>query len=240
MTGIDRISPTRRPDRPVWGWQRWRNLLFMHWPVPANVMRAAVPERFDLDLHDGMAYVGVVPFSMEGVRPRLVPEFAALRFLETNVRTYVVRNGEPGVYFFSLEAASKIAVAAARVAFSLPYHHARMDLRESSGVAHYVTTRLGNGVEHEVRYRIGERLGESKPGTLEHFFLERYLLFTERGSTPLKGQVHHVPYPVHRAEVLEVRDQLVAAAGLPAVSGLPVHAHYSPGVDVEVFALDSA
>lgn len=237
---IDRISPTRRPNRPVWGWQRWRKLLFMHWPVPVDVMRAAVPAIFDVDLHDGVAYVGVVPFAMEGVRPRFVPGLAALDFLETNVRTYVVRNGEPGVYFFSLEAASRLAVVAARAAFSLPYHHARMGIQESTDVTRYVTTRARSGVRLDVRYRVGEYLGPSEPGTLEHFLLERYLLFTERGGTPRKAQVHHLPYPAHRAETLELSDQLVAATGLPGIVGPPLHVHYSPGVDVEVFALERA
>jgi uncharacterized protein len=240
VTSIDRISPSRRPNRTAWGWQRWRKLLFMHWPVPVDAMRAAVPESFDLDLHEGTAYVGVVPFAMEGVRPRILPELAALDFLETNVRTYVVRNGEPGVYFFSLEAASRLAVLAARAAFSLPYHHARMQLHESAGIVRYVTRRAGSGAHHDVRYRVGEHLGASKPGTLEHFLLERYLLFTERGTAVLRGHVHHVPYPAHRAEVLDVQDLLVEAAGLPGVTGLPLHAHYSPGVDVEVFALERA
>jgi uncharacterized protein YqjF (DUF2071 family) len=212
----------------------------MHWPVPVDVMRAAVPKALELDLHEGVAYVGVVPFAMEGVRPRPLPERAALAFLETNVRTYVVRQGEPGVYFFSLEAASRLAVAAARAVFSLPYHHARMEMREGSEFTHYDTTRASTGVRHRVRYRIGECLGPSGPGTLEHFLLERYLLFTERGGSVRKGQVHHVAYPAHRAEVLQVSDQLVAAAGLPAVVGPPLHVHYSPGVDVEVFALERA
>jgi hypothetical protein len=224
----------------VWGWQRWRRLLFTHWPVPVEVTRSVVQGHFDLDLHEGVAYVGVVPFAMEGVRPSFVPEFAAFDFLETNVRTYVLRNGEPGVYFFSLEAASRLAVAAARAAFALPYHHARMVMSEHDGVVHYVTERTSTNVRHEVRYRVGELLGPSRPGTLEHFLLERYLLFTERGTVPLRGHVHHVPYPAHRAEVIDVQDELVAAAGPPVVSGLPTHVHYSAGVDVEVFALERA
>jgi uncharacterized protein YqjF (DUF2071 family) len=204
------------------------------------VLRAAVPACFDLDLHEGVAYVGVVPFAMEGVRPRLVPEFAALDFLETNVRTYVLRRGEPGVYFFSLEAASRLAVASARAVFSLPYHHARMELRERDDVTSYRTQRASSGARHEVRYRVGEFLGPSRPGTLEHFLLERYLLFTMRRGTPYRAQVHHAPYPAHRAEILDVHDELVGAALLPPAVGLPAHAHYAPGVDVEVFALERA
>jgi len=239
MLVIDRISPTRRPERSVWGWQNWRQLLFMHWPVPVQALRDAVPSSFELDLYEGVAYVGVVPFAMQSVRPRFVPGPAALDFLETNVRTYVVRGGEPGVYFFSLEAASRLAVAAARAAFALPYHYAHMTLQPGADVTHYATRRRRTGVRHDVRYRVHEPLAASAPGTLQHFLLERYLLFTERRGTPLRGQVHHVPYPVQRAEVLEVHDELVAAAGLPAVSGLPPIVHYSPGVDVEVFALEA-
>jgi uncharacterized protein len=238
MIEIDRIAPTHRPERDVWGWQRWRRLLFMHWAVPVDVMRAAVPAAFELDLHEGTAYVGVVPFVMEGVRPSFIPEFAAFNFLETNVRTYVLCNGEPGVYFFSLEAASRLAVAAARAAFALPYFYADMEISESEQVTHYLSTRTRGAVKHEVRYRVGEALGPSLPGTLQHFLIERYLLFTERRGVALRGHVHHTPYQVHSAEVLDVHDELVAAAGLGSVSGSPSLAHYSPGVDVEVFAIE--
>jgi len=238
MPDIDRIAPTRRPARPVWGWQNWRKLLFMHWAVPVGVMRRAVPAGLELDLHAGVAYVGVVPFAMEGVRPRGMPKFGALNFLETNVRTYVVRNGEPGVYFFSLEAASRLAVSAARAGFALPYHYAAMQMHQTHNEVHYLTTRARSGVRHEVRYRIGGAIEPSKPGTLQHFLIERYLLFSERRGALRKGQVHHVPYPLHDAQVIAVHDELVAAAGLPPVCNAPLYTHYSPGVDVEVFALE--
>lgn len=237
---IDRLAPTRRPAQPVWGTQSWRQLLFMHWPVPEAALRELVPRSFELDLFEGTAYVGIVPFAMQQVRPRALPRSLALDFLETNVRTYVLRRGEPGVYFFSLEAASRLAVAAARAAFSLPYHLAQMQLAQTDDRVRYRTRRASDGSTLEVDYRTGDPLGPSVPGTLEHFLIERYLLFTERRGVPLRGQVHHPPYAVQQAEVLSVSDGLVAAAGLPAVSGLPPLAHYSPGVDVEVFAIERA
>jgi uncharacterized protein YqjF (DUF2071 family) len=212
----------------------------MHWAVPVDVMRRAVPPAFELDLHEGMAYVGVVPFVMEGVRPSFIPEFAAFNFLETNVRTYVLCNGEPGVYFFSLEAASRLAVAAARAAFALPYFYASMELSESAEITRYRSARARGAVTHDVSYRVGEALGASTPGTLQHFLIERYLLFTERRGVALRGHVHHPAYQVHSAQVLEVHDELVAAAGLGGVSGPPVLAHYCAGVDVEVFAIQPA
>ena len=110
--------------------QKWRELLFLHWPIPTVDLRPLVPPQLDLDLFDGTAYVGLVPFTMKGVRPVGLPPVAGLsRFHETNVRTYVHRAGrDPGVWFFSLEAANPIAVSLARSLYHLPYHHAKMFL----------------------------------------------------------------------------------------------------------------
>lgn len=237
---IDRIAPTRRPDRKAAGTQRWRELLFLHWPVPVEAVRAQVPESFELDLWDGVAYVGAVPFAMEGVKPWWAPEAVAFAFLETNLRAYVTYKGEPGVYFFSLEAASWIAVQAARVGWGLPYFHATMTSEQrDDGLVHYKTTRRGDaGALLDVTYRLGEPLGPSEPGSLEHFLLERYLLFVDRGGVIDRGQVYHTPYPAQRAEVLSVREGLFAAAGLPPAQGPPPLVHYASGVDVEVFGPD--
>jgi uncharacterized protein YqjF (DUF2071 family) len=161
----------------------------------------------------------------------------AFRFLETNVRTYVCYQDRPGVYFFSLEAASRIAVWAARRFWSLPYFHAAMSFAQEGEEFLYQSKRRTGAVLHKVRYKLGELLGPSPPDSLEHFFLERYLLFTEHRGTLYVGQVHHTPYPAQRAEVLELEDHLLEAAGLGACPGLPVYTHYAAGVDVEVFDL---
>jgi uncharacterized protein YqjF (DUF2071 family) len=237
---VDRIAPTRRPGGKVVGYQNWRALAFLHWAVPVADLRRVVPSPFALDLYEGMGLVGIVPFVMRDVRPSWWPRVLAFNFLETNLRTYVVCNNRPGVYFFSLEANSRLAVWAARSSFSLPYHHARMQMTESGGEVDYLTRRDGSAPSHHVRYRVGEPLGPSRPGTLEHFLLERYLLFVQRREQLLAGQVYHSPYPAHTLHVAEVQDELVAAAGLPAVSAPPLFAHYSPGVDVEVFPLRNA
>jgi uncharacterized protein YqjF (DUF2071 family) len=237
---IDRIAPTRRPEGKAAGYQSWRALAFLHWAVPQEAVRPLVPPQLALDLFEGTAYVGVVPFLMRDVRPRWWPRALAFNFLETNLRTYVVCNNRPGVYFFSLEAESRLAVWRARATFGLPYYHARMRMTQAGSEVDYFTRRGGSGPSHKVRYQIGEALGPSQPGTPEHFLLERYLLFVTRGEQVLVGQVHHQPYPAHRARVVEVHDELIAAAGLPAVRTPPAFAHYSPGVDVEIFALKNA
>lgn len=234
---IDRITPTLRPTSRVRGFQRWRSLLFLHWPVPIDTLRPLVPKSLEIDTFDGVAYVGVVPFSMLGVRPRWWPAAWAFDFLETNVRTYVHHNGQPGVYFFSLDAANGNAVWAARKFWGLPYFHADMRMNVAGNLVTYETVRRRSEAQHRVKYRIGEALPPSQPGSLEFFFLERYLLFVEREKHLYSGQVHHVPYPAHRTELLDIEDSLLHAAGIDHFDGPPMFAHYSPGVDVEVFDL---
>lgn len=235
---IDRTTPSVRPVGRSSGTQTWRSLLFCHWEVPCNALRNCVPSDLEIDTFDGRAFIGVVPFKMRAIRPRWLPQALALNFLETNVRTYVIHKGRPGVYFFSLEASSRLAVRAARMGWSLPYHHARMQSSQIDDQFTYTSSRTGSQPRrHQTSFRIGQELGPVCLGTLEHFLLERYLLFTRKRGHIYVGQVHHQPYPLWTAIIDDVQDQLVAAAGLPPVTDLPDIAHFSPGVDVEVFAI---
>jgi uncharacterized protein YqjF (DUF2071 family) len=233
---LDRISPTRRPAGPASGTQRWDDLLFVHWAFPVELVRALVPPAFELDLWDGRALVGLVPFRMNRIRSSWMPEDAALDFLETNVRTYVHRRGEPGVFFLSLEASSWLAVRVARLVWGLPYHHAEMSFERSAETQlRYRSRRRDGGARLDVAVNVYVELGPSQPGTLQHFVLERYYLFLERRGRVYKGHVHHPPYPARAAELTTVHDELLAAAGLPASSAEHVATHFSEGVSVEVF-----
>ena len=246
MAEIDRISPTMRPKRTPNGYQRWRDLLFLHWRVDSDVLQRLLPARLQVDCHEGHAYIGVVPFSMEDVRPwRWVPSKLAFQFLECNVRTYVVCDGRPGVYFFSLDAASRLAVWAARTFWGLPYFNARMAVERGSrsgrGIhINYQMHRWRTNEKHSVRYRVGRELGPSSPGTIEHFLLERYLLFVAHKGKLQVGQVHHAPYPACEVNDLHCHDELAAAAGISGLGNEPDLAHYSHGVDVEIFPLSPA
>lgn len=235
---LDRVTPTKRPQARVAGTQSWRNLLFLHWEVEAAQLRALVPPSLELDLWEGTALVGLVPFEMRNIAPWWWPNPLAFNFLETNLRTYVHARGEPGVYFFSLEANSLLAVMAARAGFHLPYFPARMARSDVNGDVHYQSRRtMGPAATLDVRYRMGEALGPSAPGTLQHFLLERYLLFTQSGGHLLRGQVFHTPYPAHAAQVTSLDETLTRAAGVAPLAQAPRYVHASPGVDVEVFAL---
>jgi uncharacterized protein len=232
---MDRIAPTRRPAGPNAGRQRWRDLLFVHCEVPAALVRPLVPSALELDLWEGRCLVGIVPFAMFGVQPSWAP--FGFDFLELNVRLYVHHGGRPGVWFLSLDAANLLAVWAARLGWSLPYHHAAMRLEKRGEAFDYVSRRRGGQAAGlQASYTVGADLGTAQPGTLEHFLVERYLLFSKHRGALLVGQVHHEPYPVRQAELGAFEQTMLAANGIagehPIVSTL-----YSPGVDVEVFAL---
>jgi uncharacterized protein YqjF (DUF2071 family) len=230
--------------------QRWRDLLFLHWSFPPEVIRPLVPPSLGLDLFEGMAFVGLVPFSMSGVRPTGLPAVRGLSsFHETNVRTYVhFRGGDPGVWFFSLDAANWVAVRLARRFFHLPYQHARMFL-EHEGCKHHADspTILYAGVRDcrepgagRASYLVrGQAIGQVQPavpGTLEHFLTERYLLYACWRDCLYLGQVHHKPYPLQPARVLSLDENLLAAAHIERPPSPPL-VHFASGVDVEVFRI---
>jgi len=226
--------------------QQWRDLLFLHWEVPPETLRALVPPELDLDAFEGRTYVGVVPFLMRRVRARFLPPLPGLAdFYEVNVRTYVRhRRGEPGVWFFSLDASNLAAVLAARAGWQLPYFRSIARQWRAAGDVNYRSERLPPSrtpARLDVRYRVHQALGPAQPGTLEHFFIERYLLYTVWKPLGLRtGQVIHQPYPLHRAELLHLDcHSLASADGLPGPTG-NVHTLYSPGVGVDVMMLRSS
>ena len=239
---IDRIAPTERPLGRPQGFQRWRTLLFLHWEVPEAALRALLPPELTIDTFEGRAYVGVVPFTMRDVAPRWAPSVPGIsNFHELNVRTYVHHRGkDPGVWFFSLDAAGSLAVLAARAGWDLPYHRASMNLAIDGDEVRYSSRRLWPGPKPanlRVHYRLGDVLGPAAPGTFEHFLAERYVLFA-RGKKGIRlGRVHHKPYPLQQATVLECEQSMVTVQGLPQ-SEAPPHALYASGVDVDVYALE--
>jgi uncharacterized protein YqjF (DUF2071 family) len=240
---IDRIEPTRRPaGRPV-QYQRWQTLLFMHWRVPLPVLRPLIPGALEIDTFEGDAFVGLVPFTMRGVRPVWSPPVPGVsNFHETNVRTYVhFRGRDPGVWFFSLDAATRLAVWIARTFWKLPYHFSRMDLtHDSGGRIRYQSERLYPGPlpgSARVECRPTGTPSAAVLGSLEHFLAERYVLYArDAAGGLLLGRVHHAPYPLQTAELFEWRENLLSAAGIPRPEHAPL-AHFATGVDVEIFPL---
>jgi len=213
--------------------QSWRDLTFLHWSYDPAAVRPLLPPGLDLDIHDGAAWIGLVPFRIVGLTLPRAPSVPWLsNFAETNLRTYVVdAAGLRGVWFFSLDAARLAAVLGARVRFALPYYWARMSIERHADSISYRSRRLRAATDIEVG--IGEPL--TTPSELEIFLTARYRLYAQRGGRLLKADVEHAPWPLRRAEPLRVMESLTAAAGLPAPTGTPL-GHFADRADVVVAA----
>lgn len=234
--------PWPLPERPWIQGQTWENLLFAHWRVDAEQVRALVPSRLSLDTHDGSAWLAVTPFRVSGLRLRgLVPLPLLSSFLELNVRTYVTAGDKPGIYFFSLDAASPWAVEAARRLYRLPYHHARMSAAERAGWIEYASARR-SWDEHRPfvfrgRYRPTGEIFEAKPGSLEHFLTERYCLYTlGDGDELCRAEIHHPPWPLQPAEAV-IEESTMPPDGVELPDEPPL-LHFSTRQDAVIWPLE--
>jgi uncharacterized protein len=173
--------------------QTWCDLLFAHWRVPRDRLEEVVPAQLPIDEFDGSAWIAVTPFLVSGLRLRgSTPVPRASRFPELNVRTYVTVDGKPGIHFFSLDAARRTAVLAARRFYRLPYYLARMRRELSNGGIEFMSYRVsGDGPDARFAGRYGPtgKPGVAAPGSIEHFLTERIL----------RGEIHHPPWPLQPA-----------------------------------------
>lgn len=204
--------PWPLPERPWAVTMDWEDLLFLHWAVPAAKLQALLPSGLEVETWDGAAWLGVVPFRMARTRLRWLPPVPTTRgFPELNVRTYVRRGDRSGVWFFRLDAQSRLVVAAARSAFRLPYLYARIDTARDGDAFRFASERRDRRAPPAafgVRWRAAGRYARSRSGTLEHFLTERYCMFVAgHNGEPLCGDVAHAPWQLAPATVdLEVCD----------------------------------
>ncbi|MCC6904868.1 MAG: DUF2071 domain-containing protein [Anaerolineae bacterium] len=235
--------PWPLPEKPWAMAQTWSELLFMHWPLKPEVLRPLIPAALTPDTFDGEAWIAVVPFHMSHVHPRLLPAVPWLSFFpELNVRTYVKAGGKAGVYFFSLEAANPLAVSIARSLYRLPYFNAAMRCQKlPSGEVHYRSDRTHRGAPtagFSGRYRPVEAVKLTTPGSLEHWFSERYALYTtDRTGGVYRGEIHHVQWPLQRAEADIERNTMTAGHGI-TLPDVPPLLHYADRIEVAVWPLE--
>jgi uncharacterized protein YqjF (DUF2071 family) len=215
--------------------QRWERLSFLHWPVEPDAVQPMLPPGLEVDVHDGAAWVGLVPFQMRGIglpRGPAVPYLGT--FAETNIRTYVVGSAGPGVWFNSLDIDRGLPVPVARLFYGLPYQWSAMSIRQFGDEITYAMLRRR---PHRLRphsavtVRIGEPVPFAAQTPLDHFLTARWRLYTSIRGSLLTAPVAHEPWPLHRADAVAVADGLVAAGGYPRPATSPV-VRYSPGVAV--------
>jgi uncharacterized protein len=231
--------PWPMPDKPWVMTQSWHDLLFAHWRVDHRTLRGKVPPEFELDVFDGASWLGIVPFHMTNVAPRGIPSLPWIsEFPELNVRTYVRVDDRPGIYFFSLDAGSRLAVRAARAILNLPYHSASITVRLYGGRVEYESRRRGSGPQARlsVAYRpAGDRF-QAFEGTLEHFLTERYCLYNlDREGVPYRLEIHHPPWPLQPAVADFAHNTMDDAAGLSAEDMKPL-LHFSKRQDMVAWA----
>lgn len=195
---------------------RWLDLLFAHWPVPVETLRPHIPAGLEVDTFEGRAWLGIVPFRMEDVAPRFLPAVPGPgAFPELNVRTYVRWRGRGAVWFLSLDAGSRLAVAGARTAFHLPYFRARMSSDTDAGWVEYRAERTdprGPAAAFDARYRPTGEVEPAPPGSLAQFLTDRRGLYAADPAGRLAWTViRHAPWPLQPAEA-EIRVDTMAHA----------------------------
>jgi uncharacterized protein YqjF (DUF2071 family) len=219
---------------------RWLDLLFAHWPVEADALAALLPAGLELDRFDGRAWLGIVPFTMADVAPRGMPPFGRFsHFPEINVRTYVLHDGAPGIFFLSLDAASRPTVEGARRVFHLPYYRARMSSVRAGASVVYETRRVdrrGPAAAFSARYAPTGPVEAAAPGTLEAWLTDRTRLFAADGRGRIRStRIAHPAWPLQPAEA-EITVEAMAAAHGIVLPDQPPHLRFSARLDVRAWA----
>ena len=240
LTSVEH-RPWPIPKLP-WTWQQaWYDLLFAHWPIDAAELRGLIPAELEVDTHQGTAWIGVVPFTMRIKRRGLPGIPTASYFPELNVRTYVKLGDKTGVWFFSLDAASRLAVWGARQFFHLPYFHADMSVAADGDTIHYQSARRGpRPARFSAQYRPSVPVSLAQHGSLEHWLTERYCLFAQSKSGDYWcGEIHHEPWPLQEAEADIKENSMLEPLGLRVPQVDPV-LHFAKSIDVALWPLARA
>jgi uncharacterized protein YqjF (DUF2071 family) len=229
------------PTRPWRMGQSWECVLVAHWRADVDELRPLVSPSLEVQTFDGSAWLGIMAFRISAVRLRgTLPVPGISSFLELNVRTYVTAGGRPGIWFFSLDASSQLAVEVARRTYALPYFRARMTLRRRGEWIEFESARVGS-TEHpyvfSARYRPRGAVAQAAPGSIEEFLVERYCLYAvDRRGRLCRADIHHPPWPLQKTDAeVELTTMAPPEVRLPEE---PPLTHFAAGEDVVIWPLE--
>ncbi|MBM7602659.1 uncharacterized protein YqjF (DUF2071 family) [Metabacillus crassostreae] len=228
------------PRKPWVMKQTWEHLLFAHWKIDIDFIRPYIPEYLEIDTFNGDAWIAVVPFEMRNIRLRYLPEIPfTSSFAEINVRTYVTKNGKPGVYFFSLDAANLLAVQVAKTFFYLPYYYATISSVKDGDSIKYHSIRHKQKGEYEftASYKPTSEIFFAQTGTLESWLTERYCLYTSHNNKLYISEINHDPWPLQHAEANITCNTMIPISDFHLEQNKPL-LHYSKGIDVVLWGLE--
>ena len=210
--------------------QRWHEISFFHWSCDPAILKPRLPDGIALDTFDGRAWISLTPFLLCGLRPPLVPRLLGLDFPETNLRTYVVGAEGPGIWFFSLDAARRIAVAAARASYGLPYFWARMRVVIGQTQNEYFSSRRGRA-NATIKIEKGDPILQQS--SLDVFLTARFRLYSIWAGLLITAEVQHAPWDLAQVRILQFEENVRRAMGVEFPSKDFV-AHFSTGVDARI------
>jgi len=239
VSDIERLRLRKRPATLPLMRQRWRHVAFLHWSVDPVLLSALLPPGVELDTWEGKAYVGLVPFAVRRSRAAFLPPVPIVSdFNQLNLRTYVHRRGrDPGVWFFSVDASSRLAGWGARAVYKLPYYHASIAMEQGGGGTSFSSLRTARAgwARFACSYLPTSAPAEVRVGTLEFFLIERYLLYSWDGRRLRAARVWHHPYQVTTATTESLGENVTIAAGLDIPPDRAPIAHYTDDVNVRLY-----
>ncbi|MCQ6278424.1 YqjF family protein [Bacillus sp. EB600] len=215
--------------------QTWNDLLFVHYPIPVELLRPHIPGSLQIDTFDGTAWLGVVVFVMEGIYFRgLAAVSLTPKFTEINVRTYVHCNGKPGVYFMSLDVGNLASLLIAKKWYRLPYQPAQISIQKEGESFYCQSLRKGKmkiPIAFEGKYVPLSEVYLPEKGTVDHWLTERYCFFStnKRGSV-FCGEIHHRPWPLQKVKAEIVRNTLFTPFQVDVEEEKTI-THFSMGVE---------
>lgn len=221
--------------------QEWKYLTFMHWEVSPKILSKYIPKDMELDLFEGKAYIGLIPFLMKDVHPRLLfPIGGISNFPEFNIRTYVKLNNKPGVFFLTLDAQSYITCLYAPYAYGLPYNYSKGNIKVDNKKYIWKSNRRRKGFELSGFSILESEAMIPSKGSLEEFLFERYCLFSLRNNKICIGYIKHNPWNIHRAHAKLQTNKLTKSFDLGIKNLLmPELVHMSKGVTVNAWSLQT-